>query len=329
MNLFENLQLMHENKEVITEGVITNIIDKLKNWYKQNKDNKLIKDVQAKINSDGGDMQAFFDNLVPASGKADTKAGELIRAINRLLYRDYNDGDVYFSGYGIETCGAAASFLVDKGFDELVDFAEKNNGRDINNDPRFDNEYTNFLNELADSVIDVIRDTPSLLIEPNDEDVLEWPGEDWEEYECKYDFDVDLGDAVQRHIDNGDIDLDDVEYEISTWEACGNIEQQYGSLIITDLKYEEYEELRDNFWKWMEEYGQQLDDEYGDESDYDEDDLDDEYERIEPTKRRPRGNGGWPYIPEDDINYNSEYNTDINDVDVNDTFNYDKLTYND
>lgn len=53
----------------------------------------------------------LFEKLVPASGKCDTLEGETLRAINRILYRYFNDGDYWFDGYGTETAGPAESFL--------------------------------------------------------------------------------------------------------------------------------------------------------------------------------------------------------------------------
>jgi len=55
----------------------------------------------------------LFDELVPAEGKADTVAGEIIRATCRLHYRNWNDGDHIGVGYGNETCNAAARYLMD------------------------------------------------------------------------------------------------------------------------------------------------------------------------------------------------------------------------
>ena len=49
----------------------------------------------------------LFDKLVPGSGASDTVEGEMIRAINRLIYRFYNDGDFFYQGYGAETAGPA------------------------------------------------------------------------------------------------------------------------------------------------------------------------------------------------------------------------------
>ena len=55
---------------------------------------------------------ALFDKLVPGSGDSETVEGEMIRAINRIIYRFFNDGDYFYRGYGAETAGPAHSFLV-------------------------------------------------------------------------------------------------------------------------------------------------------------------------------------------------------------------------
>lgn len=39
------------------------------------------------------EFNEWYDKYVPAYDKCDTLAGEIIRAINRLVYRWYNDGD--------------------------------------------------------------------------------------------------------------------------------------------------------------------------------------------------------------------------------------------
>ena len=57
--------------------------------------------------------QELSNNLVPASGKANTLGGEMLRAIQRLIYRYFNDGDVLTQGYGIETCLSSYLFLED------------------------------------------------------------------------------------------------------------------------------------------------------------------------------------------------------------------------
>ena len=71
---------------------------------KQLKENKNIDSVQEKLD-------AYFDELVPSNGKAKTVEGEMVRAISRIIYRYYNDGDYFFRGYGKETAGPSASYL--------------------------------------------------------------------------------------------------------------------------------------------------------------------------------------------------------------------------
>ena len=57
----------------------------------------------------------YFNELrnkyVPASGAADTEAGEIIRAMDRLIYRFWNDGDKVGLGYGNETCNSSYRYL--------------------------------------------------------------------------------------------------------------------------------------------------------------------------------------------------------------------------
>jgi hypothetical protein len=51
-------------------------------------------------------------DYVPNSGKADTVFGEILRAVNQVAYRYYNDGDLFNEGYGAETVGSSALYLM-------------------------------------------------------------------------------------------------------------------------------------------------------------------------------------------------------------------------
>lgn len=64
-------------------------------------------------------INELFEELVPASGPAETEAGEIVRAICRIAYRNYNDGDHIGVGYGKETCNPAARFLMAHGTPEI------------------------------------------------------------------------------------------------------------------------------------------------------------------------------------------------------------------
>jgi len=59
-------------------------------------------------------LEVLFQELVPSSGAAETFEGEMVRAIMRVWYRYYNDGDYYFRGYGRETAGPTVQWLKTK-----------------------------------------------------------------------------------------------------------------------------------------------------------------------------------------------------------------------
>ena len=56
--------------------------------------------------------EALYDILVPGSGKTGTVEGEMLRAINKIVYRWWNDGDKFYEGYGAETAGPSHSYLI-------------------------------------------------------------------------------------------------------------------------------------------------------------------------------------------------------------------------
>ena len=66
-------------------------------------------------------LSELFDEFVPTVGKADTVAGEILRAVMRIAYRNYNDGDHIGVGYGKETCNPAARFLIAKAGKEIAE----------------------------------------------------------------------------------------------------------------------------------------------------------------------------------------------------------------
>ncbi len=109
--------------------------------------------------------QMLWDELVPIHGNCDTVAGEIIRAVNRVIYRFYNDGDIAGHGYGRETVNPAIRFLAFILKDDTCDiifgrFASLLNGSYIS-----DSEYEHLLNELTDAAILYIAHNESWEIE--------------------------------------------------------------------------------------------------------------------------------------------------------------------
>ena len=103
--------------------------------------------------------------LMPGMGKADTVAGEIVRAADRLWYRWYNDGDKINVDYGKETCNGTARYL------------EKVRGADfpseIWNGSLDRAAYTDFTERLVEEMLALIKARPELETTPNNEDSRE------------------------------------------------------------------------------------------------------------------------------------------------------------
>ena len=101
-------------------------------------------------------VDALFQELVPPMGKADSLAGEIIRAVCRIGYRFFNDGDQLGIGYGKETCNAAGRFLVKHGNDKIADTVCDMNGL------YSEEKYEAKLEELLYAVVGYIERNPQL-----------------------------------------------------------------------------------------------------------------------------------------------------------------------
>lgn len=120
-------------------------------------------------------ISALFEELVPMSGKADTVAGEIVRAISRIGYRNWNDGDHIGVGYGRETCNPAARYLMQVCDSEVSDAIDELWG--VEEDARYDE----LLNNLEEKVVAYLEQHPELKSTKNDVDM----------WSCRTDEDVD------------------------------------------------------------------------------------------------------------------------------------------
>ena len=94
-------------------------------------------------------LQKLFNKLVPGSGAAETIEGEMVRAVMRVWYRYFNDGDYFFRGYGKETAASSVSWLKDqpaiaKDMKRIWAEAQKNAPKP-NSDNEFDAEKDGYL----------------------------------------------------------------------------------------------------------------------------------------------------------------------------------------
>ena len=103
----------------------------------------------------GGELEkrndALYDKLVPSMGDAETVEGEMLRAINKIIYRWFNDGDKYYEGYGTETAGPAHSFLVNANHPQRSAMVR------LFKEFVSDEEYERMLNDILDVILDHIE----------------------------------------------------------------------------------------------------------------------------------------------------------------------------
>jgi len=137
-----------------------------------------MKPIEEKINK-------LFEELVPASGKADTVAGEIIRAVSRIGYRNYNDGDHIGVGYGKETCNPAARYLVAKAGGRVERAIADMWG--VEEDSRYDA----MVETLETEVVAYLELHPELKEAENKEDMWEYrdKDEDVDDYDEEDDYD--------------------------------------------------------------------------------------------------------------------------------------------
>nr|DAL04907.1 MAG TPA: hypothetical protein [Caudoviricetes sp.] len=135
-------------------------------------------------------INELFKELVPETGKADSLAGELVRAMSRIAYRFYNDGDMVNIAYGKETCNPAARFLIAKGNAEVSSltaglweiFSE--------------DAYEKVMDILCGAVADYVEQNPDLRTQPT-EDMWDFKDEEedqddsWDEEEDDWDEEED------------------------------------------------------------------------------------------------------------------------------------------
>ncbi len=233
-------------------------------------------------------IQEAFELLVPDEGKAETVAGEMVRAMMRVLYRDYNDGDKFMAGYGLQTCGSSMCYLVEMMPDAWADYAQ----RAVDAADRYvddDAAYTQLITDLSDSLVDYLCKHPELFYTLNDEDSRDHDKSYLEENQPRYDFEVEGDDDTYELIQHNLITSSDLysyvedalRYDSLYRDA--EIESPWGrdsnSITVTNLTYDAREALEDmlehgNFWDELtSNYTDDLEKIH--DGEYDTDDLDD------------------------------------------------------
>ena len=103
----------------------------------------------------------IFEKLVPNCGMAETLGGEIVRAVSRIGYRYYNDGDMAWEGYGRETVNPAVRFLQSVCESEsLPEYFTKHVEKIFYREPySSESEYEQMVDDLAIATIELIEST--------------------------------------------------------------------------------------------------------------------------------------------------------------------------
>ena len=252
------------------------------------KASEILKELDGKVT-----FESLFDKLVPSEGMCETLAGELIRAVNKIEYRWFNDGDKFNEGYGIETCGQPAYLLmnfetedVDEApfWDLMYEMAESSTNDDV---------YEKNIERLKELVVDFIMSHQELLATENKVDMYdilsrERVKEFFDEQDLipYYDLeDVEFPDELLMHLEKN-ISERDLQWEIESWlenmgaySADVRVDPYYVS--IEHLEKDDYDELESNLHDWLEQYADELTSQYGDPYEDDEEEESDEEEGEE------------------------------------------------
>ena len=136
--------------------------------------------------------EPLYDKLVAGMGKSETVEGEMLRAINRIAYRYYNDGDEYMRGYGTETAGPAHSFLVNAShpLKSLVSTLFSKG-----------TDYEQTIKDVLDAILDYIESRQGKYTPNNVGDMFDYEPEfEDDEYEEEdYDADYDEFDNEEQY----------------------------------------------------------------------------------------------------------------------------------
>lgn len=162
-------------------------------------------------------INKLFKELVPETGKADSLAGELVRAMSRIGYRFYNDGDQLGIGYGKETCNPAGRFLGVKGNDKIAKLTA--------------DAWAVYSEEAYEKVLDILCGAVADYVEQNP-DLRNQPTEDMWDFKDEEKALLEIAKRLMTAIDSrGDLEARDNDsedfIEVPVWGIQKAMEEAY------------------------------------------------------------------------------------------------------
>lgn len=220
-------------------------------------------------------IEALFELAVPPRGNCDSVGGEIIRAMMRILYRDYNDGDVFYEGYGRETCLPAVAYLIDvepyEGIFEDFDY--------IAEDQLKDEDYTRSINHIAEVICEYLTsDGIGLFWTPNTRDYLDTSTEEYDSWEpSDYMYEGEFPEMLIEAMFDDKVSRSEVESSLEEMLSWENISYDYVTVgeygwSVEGLNLDDYDKLQD----MGSSIGESVEDDLEIASLYDEDEDDDD-----------------------------------------------------
>lgn len=218
-------------------------------------------------------INKMIDEAVPVSGKADTVAVEIFRAMGRIGYRYYNDGDYFYDGYGLETVAPSMAYLMD--IIETYGTHEQNREvshieDDIMNHVLEDDAYWSKVIDIFKIILNIMAETKQdLFILENNTDSSDFDASWYEDNRPLYDLEFYVDKDIVTALNKGTIDKDDVldymeslvrdTFSYNTVEDIDmrmNFENQI--IEISNLTLDQFHEIDDwnksyNFWDEFKE----------------------------------------------------------------------------
>lgn len=152
--------------------------------------------------------------LVPDSGDASTDIGQLVRGMNKIMYRYYNDGDIAGIGYGKETLDWVFDYMEASAPSHiqsaLEEFYEKYSAFDINFEDMDDGELEDYINEQLGTDFSIRYG-----YEPEEPEKPDEPDRD------DYDSDEEYEEALAEYeseMDNYESDMEEYKEEAEKFE---------------------------------------------------------------------------------------------------------------
>ena len=199
----------------------------------------------------------LYDKLVKGQGKSDTVEGEILRAVNRIVYRWGNDGDYFWKGYGTETVGPAISYLVNSSMIPQV-VQSKFNAWESNNEG--ENYGIKELEDLLAIALEYIESKDESEYSKNTEDMFNYESEYQDEEEDDYDdyddYDEEEDEYFQEgsatHDQGGDLDVGHQDDEPSMLKASAFETAEYAAKLVKKLAHYDKHDGEVDFPNWWQ-----------------------------------------------------------------------------